>query len=59
LKEYKLNPANFKGNVSDVAKIFRVALSGKIQSPDLYQIMKVMGYDRVVSRLNNFIKLLN
>ncbi len=59
LKEYKLNPENFKGNVADVAKIFRVALTGRIQSPDLYQIMQVMGQERVTARLNNFIKLLN
>lgn len=59
LKEYKLNPGNFKGNVADVAKIFRVALTGRIQSPDLYQIMQVMGQERVTARLNNFIKLLN
>jgi glutamyl-tRNA synthetase len=59
LKEYKLNPDNFKGNVADVAKIFRVALTGRTQSPDLYQIMQVMGQERLVNRLNNFVKLLN
>jgi glutamyl-tRNA synthetase len=59
LKEYKNNETNYKGYVADVAKILRLALTGKTQSPDLYQIMKVMGKDRIINRLNNFINLLN
>jgi len=59
LKEYKNNQSNYKGYVADIAKILRLALTGKIQSPDLYQIMRVMGKDRVINRLNNFLKLLN
>jgi len=59
MKEYKINPGLYNGYVADVAKVFRVALTGKAQSPDLYQIIKTMGYQRVIDRLNNFIKLLN
>jgi glutamyl-tRNA synthetase len=51
-KEYKADPGAYKGNVSDVAKIFRVALTGKIQTPDLYSIMQVMGKERVFKRLS-------
>ena len=59
MKEYKTNPGLYNGYVADVAKVFRVALTGRAQSPDLYQIIKTMGYQRVIDRLNNFIKLLN
>ena len=52
MKAYKANPAGFKGSVADVAKILRVAITGRVQSPDLYSIMQIMGKDEVLSRLN-------
>lgn len=54
---FKTNPENYKGNVADVAKIFRVLLTGRTQTPDLYSIMKVMGKNRVLNRLNTIEKL--
>lgn len=59
IKEYKLNPNGYKGYVADIAKIFRVALTGKTQTPDLYQIINVMGEERVRGRLENMLKILN
>ncbi|MCK9352126.1 MAG: glutamate--tRNA ligase [Candidatus Paceibacterota bacterium] len=52
-KQYKLEPEKYKGQVGDVAKIFRVLLTGKTNTPDLYSIMKVMGKERVVRRLKD------
>ena len=52
MKAYRENPEAFKGNVSDVAKVLRVFVTGKEQSPDLYAIMLVMGKNRVLKRLN-------
>lgn len=51
-KDFKKNPEKYKGNVADVAKIFRVLLSGRTQTPDLHSIMQVMGKDRVFKRLS-------
>ena len=51
MKAYKANPSLFKGNISDVAKVLRVFVTGKDQSPDLYAIMQVMGKERVLKRL--------
>ncbi len=56
MKEYKANPENFKGNVADIATVLRVALTSKSQTPDLYEIMKIFGKDRVLNRYKNFIK---
>ena len=56
MKEYKANPDAFKGNVADVATVLRVALTSKSQTPDLYEIMKLFGKDRVLSRYSKFIK---
>jgi glutamyl-tRNA synthetase len=48
---FKAEPTKYKGHLADVAKIFRILLTGKIQTPDLYSIMQVMGNDRVKKRL--------
>jgi glutamyl-tRNA synthetase len=50
MKEYKLNPDNFKGNVADVSTVIRVALTTKTMTPDLYQIMSLLGIDRIKER---------
>ncbi len=51
MKAYKENPSAFKGNVSDIANVLRIFITGRTQSPDLHAIMSVMGYDRVYNRL--------
>lgn len=51
MKAYKDNPAAFKGNVSDVAKILRVLVTGRDKTPDLYDIMRILGAERVRARL--------
>ena len=53
-KEYKKNPDNFKGNVADIATVIRVALTSKSQTPDLYEILKLFGRDRVIKRFEKF-----
>lgn len=50
--DYKRDPDAFKGTVADVAKVFRVLLAGRPQTPDLYSIMQAMGQDRVFARLS-------
>lgn len=52
IKEYKANPDNFKGNVADVSTVIRVALTSKSNTPDLYEIMKLFGKDRIINRFN-------
>ncbi|MBQ9089912.1 MAG: glutamate--tRNA ligase [Alphaproteobacteria bacterium] len=51
MKAYKENPSLYKGNVSDVANVLRILITGRTQSPDLHAIMQVMGTDKVLSRL--------
>lgn len=52
MKEYKLNPDNYKGNVSDVSTVIRIALTGRDKTPDLYEIMKLLGNKRIKERFN-------
>ena len=52
-KEYKANPQNFKGNVATVCEYIRLAITGQRNSPDLYEIMSLLGEKEVLNRLNN------
>ncbi|MDD5750488.1 MAG: glutamate--tRNA ligase [Candidatus Pacebacteria bacterium] len=58
LKTFKQSPDKYKGYVADVAKILRVFLTGKTQTPNLYEIMQVMGEKMVVARLKKSLKSL-
>ena len=51
MKAYKANPSDYKGSVADVAKILRVLVTGREQTPDLYAIMKILGKDKTLQRL--------
>ena len=50
MKEFKEEPSKFKGNVADVSTVLRVALTSKSMTPDLYEIMKLMGKERISKR---------
>ena len=52
MKEYKQNPENFKGNVADFTTIIRVALTSKKETPDLYEILKLLGNDKIKERFS-------
>ncbi|MBD2865035.1 glutamate--tRNA ligase [Paenibacillus oceani] len=54
-KAYKKHPETYKGSVGDVAAVLRSALSGRLNAPDLYDVMNVMGEERVRARLNRFV----
>lgn len=51
IKDYKNNPTNYKGTVSDIARILRILMTGKEQTPDLYSIMTILGKEKVFERL--------
>lgn len=54
MKEYKKNPDSYKGNVADIATVLRVALTSKSQTPDLCEIMNLLGKDRIEERYKKF-----
>ena len=51
MKAYKADPSAFGGSVADVSTFLRVAVTGKTNSPDLYTVMQILGYDRTVTRI--------
>ncbi len=51
VKDYKENPDNYKGHVGDISTVLRVKLTGKSRTPDLYEIMQVIGKERLLKRI--------
>ena len=43
VKEYRANPDTYKAHVGDVSTVLRVALTGRTNTPDMYEIMQVLG----------------
>ena len=54
MKLYKENPDAYPGNVADVSTVIRVALTTSSQTPDLYELLRLMGKDRIKSRFEKF-----
>ena len=54
-KDYKADPDSFKGHAGDVAGVIRVAVTGRLNTPDLYSIMQTLGEDKVRERINTAI----
>ncbi len=52
MKTYKANPEAYKGNIADASNIVRVALTGRSNTPDLYEIMKLLGQTRIDERID-------
>lgn len=56
VKEYKANPEAYKAHVGDVSTVIRVALTGRTNTPDMCEIMKVLGKESIEKRLKMAIK---
>lgn len=57
-KTYKQNPTAYAGNISDVSKFVRIAITGRENSPELYSIMKLLGETECKARLRGLINKL-
>ena len=55
VKEYKENPDKYKAHVGDVSTVLRVALTARTNTPDMYEIMKILGKDRIEARFEKAI----
>ena len=59
MKAYKADPSAYPGTVADVSTFIRQATTGKTNSPDLYTVMQILGYDRAAARIQAVIAQLN
>lgn len=58
MKLYKADPGAYRGNVADVSMFLRVAVTGKLNSPDMYAVMQVLGEATVRERTQKMITAL-
>ncbi len=56
VKEFKANPDMYKGHVGDVSTVLRVALTTRTNTPDMYEIMKILGKEKISKRLKTAIE---
>ena len=54
-KDFKKNPDQFKGHVGHVSTAIRVALMGRQQSPDVWEIQQILGEERTRERIGRFL----
>lgn len=52
--DFKKNPEKYKGNVAKVCEYIRIAVTGRKNSPDLYEIMSLLGEKEVLQRMAEF-----
>ena len=50
VKEYKANPEQYKAHVGDVSTVLRVALTKRTNTPDMFEIMQVLGKKEIERR---------
>ena len=50
VKEFKANPDMYKAHVGDVSTVLRIALTKRTNTPDMYEIMQVLGKGRIAKR---------
>ena len=55
MKAYKADPTQYRGSVADISMFIRVAVTGKLNSPDMFTVMNILGEDRVRARINSMI----
>ena len=55
VKEYKLEPEKYLGHVGDVSTVIRVVITGRCNTPDLYEILQVLGDDSINKRVNKYV----
>lgn len=55
-KEYKQNPELYNGTFADFCKVIRLMLTTTNMSPNLYDLLKLLGMSRINKRLELFIQ---
>jgi glutamyl-tRNA synthetase len=57
-KDFKQHPDLYKGHIGDFAEIIRIAVAKRKNTPNFYYVLKILGYDKKVNRVNHIISLL-
>lgn len=55
VKQLKNNPEIYKAHVGDVSTVLRVALTGRSNTPDMYELMRILGKRSIIRRFEKAI----
>ena len=55
-KDYRKNPDQYKGHVGDVSTVIRIAVTGRTQSPDVWEIQQILGEERTRERIKSYLE---
>lgn len=58
-KMYKENPDMYKGHIGDVCENIRHVVTGRLRTPNLYQILRILGKGRIQKRVDFLKSLIN
>ena len=53
-KDFKKHPEEYKGHVGHVSTVIRIALMGRAQSPDVWEIQQILGEEKTRARINSY-----
>ena len=54
-KDFKKHPEEYKGHVGHVSTVIRIAVMGRSQSPDVWEIQQILGEERTIERIKTYI----
>ena len=54
VKDYKNDPDNYKGHIGDICEMIRHVVTGKNQTPNLSNILSILGKESIEKRINFF-----
>lgn len=59
MKEYKENKDKYNGSVADVSGVIRIAATSLAMTPNLYDILKLLGKERIKNRFDSCIDFIS
>lgn len=57
-KDFKKHPEEYKGHVGHVSTVVRIAVMGRSQSPDVWEIQQILGEERTIDRIKTYMETL-
>lgn len=53
-KEYKEAPSKYRGHIGSICEDIRHIVTGRVQTPNLYDILKILGKEEIIKRVEYF-----
>ena len=54
-KDFKKHPEDYKGSIIHITNMIRIALTGRANAPDIWEVSQVLGEETVIRRLQKWL----